>query len=295
MLLLIYFHRLRGSEIYITEPKNLLDHLKENHAELIKGLLDFSDEGFFTHYFSKELKTVNYIFYVDSPWARGYSELLMLSVIISEVDPDIQTYEKIFTRFIKKMQQRKDIYKAFYVNSLPADKRQDALNSYNFLKKQLEDIYKILSIRRVGTEGCLYSCSKIIQERAIFIPKDIINKINNLCHKHGKDNFFMVFRTRGDTVKIDLIPTDGEKIVKLMIIFGDQMTIKILQNISEIFSKYNKEVKLIFTSGICQEIDKCIYEVYIDVEESILEKVINEIYVIPGVIEIDIKFIILKK
>ena len=295
MLLLIYFDRLIGPKIILTEPKNLLDALGENYTDLIKGLLDSSEEGFFTHYFSQDLRTANYIFSLKSPVARGYSELLMISAIISEDEPDIQGYKESLTKFVKKIQQFPDIYKAFYINSISMDKKEEALKCYNYLKEQFNNLYKILSIKKIETEGCLYSFSKIKRENAILIPKEVINKINSLRAKGQYQNFFIVFRTRGDIMKIDMIPINKTKVIRLAIIFGEQMTITILQKISEIFSKYDKEVKLVFTSGICQEIDKCIYEVYVDIEEDILEKILKEISIIQGVLEIDVKIINLEE
>ncbi|MFX0070965.1 MAG: hypothetical protein ACFFAO_07740, partial [Candidatus Hermodarchaeota archaeon] len=103
------------------------------------------------------------------------------------------------------------------------------------------------------------------------------------------------FRTRGEAMKIDLIPVETDRIFNLVIIFGEQMTINVLQQISQIFSKFENEVSLVFTSGICQEVDKCLYEIYINTEMEKLNEILDEIYKISGIIEIDVKLIELKK
>ncbi|TFF95475.1 MAG: hypothetical protein EU544_02660 [Promethearchaeota archaeon] len=293
MLLLLYFDRIIGPKVLLQEPDNLVDDLGEDYLEQIKGLLDSSDLGFFTHYFSPELNTANYIFDLNSLWARGRAELIMVTAIISEDEPDIESYRRIMEKFVKKLQEYPNLFKAVYINRGTEEERQNIEENYEILKKEVTNLYKILSIKRIETEGHLYSFPKIREDRIIPLSGDILKRLEGLTNKDHKENVFIVFRTRGEAMKIDVLPIETEKVIRLAIIFGEQMTISILQKISEIITSYEEELQLIFTSGICQEIDRCVYEVYIDTEMPVLDKIIEEIYRIPGVLEIEVKLIAL--
>ena len=90
-------------------------------------------------------------------------------------------------------------------------------------------------------------------------------------------------------MKLDIIPVDTDKIFKLSIIFGEKMTMSVLHQVAQIFTNYGEEkASLIYTEGVCQELDKCIYEVYIDTDMDRLNLIIKDIYKISGIIEIDV-------
>ena len=59
MLLLCYFDRIIGPKVFLTEPKQLKEDLNMEYLKQIQSLLDSADLGFFTHFFSQELKTAN--------------------------------------------------------------------------------------------------------------------------------------------------------------------------------------------------------------------------------------------
>jgi hypothetical protein len=73
--------------------------------------------------------------------------------------------------------------------------------------------------------------------------------------------------------------------------FGEHMTVSVLQEISKVISKFEDDLKLIFTTGICREIDKCLYEVYLDINIDTLNSLIVDLYKIKGIIEIEVKLI----
>jgi hypothetical protein len=292
MLLLSYFDRILGPLIFLTNPQNLINELREDYKEQIKSLIDSENDGFFTHTFSPELKTANWIIKLDSKWARGRYELVMISIIISEEEPDFASYEKILEKFVDKVYKITDVFKAFYINNEPPQEKDEIQTKYALLKEELNNLYKILIIKKIETEGQLISFSKLKNNRYIELSGILINKLSDLTQK--KQNCFIVFRTRGETVKMDLIPVETDKIFNLVVIFGEQLNLNILQQISKVFTKYEHEITLIFTSGICQEADKCLYEVYITTDMEKLNILLEEIYRIPGIIEIDVKLIELK-
>ncbi|MHA1343100.1 MAG: hypothetical protein ACTSQG_03885 [Promethearchaeota archaeon] len=293
MLLLCYFDRIIGPKVFITYPSNLKEDLDAESLNQIMSLLDSADNGFFTHYFS-DLNTANFIFTIKSSWARGRQELIMITAIISEDEPDYTYYERFLTKFIKKIQKIPFIFKAFYLNAGPKDENDEILENYKILKEEIENLYKILSVKKIETEGQLITFENLKQKKKIDLSSDVIKKLESITEK--KKNCFLVFRARGDAMKINIItlPRETNKIIRITFIFGEQMTVTVLQEISEIFTRFEDKVSLIFTSGICQEVDKCIYEAYIDTDIDILNEMIEQAYKISGILEIEVKLIGLK-
>jgi hypothetical protein len=289
MILLFYFDRTLGPRLFLTAPSDLAENLEQKTVDQIKSLLDSGEESFFSHYFTNELKTANWIFKVESEWARGRAELLMISVIVPEEEPDFNYYEGLLSKFVEKIRNTPKIYKGLYFGSKIENEMQSIQNSYEIFKNEVGNLYKIISVKRVETEGTLLSLETLKQQRTITLSTHILNRFEEIAN--NSENCFIVFRTRGEATKIDIIPVDTQKIIRLAIIFGQQMTVRIVQQIGQIFSKYEDFVSLVFTSGICQEIDRCVYEVYIDPNMEKLNEIIEEIYKIEGVLSIEVKLL----
>lgn len=293
MILLFYFDRILGPKLFLTAPSDLIENLERKTSEQIKSLLDSGEEGFFSHYFTQELKTANWIFKINSEWARGRAELLMISVIVPEEEPDFTYYENLLSKFIETMKSTPEIFKGLYIDSNIENERKEIQKYYHIMKEELDNLYKIISVKIIETEGDLISLESLKKEKKINISTHMLNRIDKIAN--NSENCFIVFRTRGEATKIDIIPVDTDNIIRLAIIFGQQMTVRILQQISQIFSTYEDTVSLVFTSGICQEIDRCIYEVYIDPNMEKLNTIIEEIYKIEGVLSIEVKLLDIKK
>lgn len=290
MLVLTYFNRILGPRIFLTNPQNLINTLDEEYITQIKSLMESESTGFFTHNFSSEFKTANWTFNLNSRWARGRSESAMISLIVSEEEPDYPTYENILSKFVEKLNSIPELYKAFYLNSDTIDlKKEEVQNKFTLLKEELNNLYKILLIKKIETEGQLVSFSKLKENRYIGLSNDLIQKLSELTVK--KQHCFMVFRVRGEALKLDVIPVKTDEIFNLIIMFGEHMTVSVLQEISKILSKYEDNFKLVFTTGICREIDKCLYEIFLDTDSTTLNHLIEEFYKISGVIEIEVELI----
>jgi len=282
MLLLIYFDKIIGPKAVTSKPNNLIDNLKKETLNQIVSLLDTGDDGFFTHDFSPELRTANWIFRIPSGWARGSIELIMLTVIIQK-EVEIREYQLEMEKFIEQVKNVDEIYKAFYINNPPSVHKSEIQKKFKLLNTKLDKLYKILSLKSIETEGTLIRLKEFQKKKIVYVPEMMILNLGK--YTKNKKNLFIVHRVRGDSLKIDVIPVATKEIHKLEIIFGVQMTPVIMNQISEIFTKY--EISLIFTSGICQEEDKCIYEVYVEflnIDDLLLLK--NEIYKIEGIINI---------
>jgi len=284
MLILSYFDRRAGPMIYLTAPADLDRKPYEN----IKSLLDRDEQGFFTHSFSPDIKTANYIFSLDSEWARGRSEGVMISAICYEEEPDYERYERILSRFTDKLKLIPDMYKAFYNHVKMKEIDEDVGIHYLILKEELKNIDKILSLKKIETHGQVLSYSEINKKEKISIPSDISKQLGILAKK----NYFLVYRTRNQAMKVDMIPIDADEVFGLKIIFREAMNLPIIQNITQIISKHeNKGLSLIFTTGICQEGSRCIYELYVDTSKFILEQIMEDLAEIEGILQIDMQLI----
>ncbi|MFX1237525.1 MAG: hypothetical protein ACFFAS_00080 [Promethearchaeota archaeon] len=294
MLILSYFDVRMGPRVFLTVPSDLLykSGSASENIDNIKKLLDRDEEGFFIHTFSPKLKTANLIFNVFSKWARGRQESVMLSAICSEEEPDYSLYENMFISFKDKITDIPDIYKAFYIESTfeEEDKVNIQLN-YLILESELKKIDKALSIKPIETHGQLVKSSKVLFKKAISLPEGLIIQVS----KMAKKNYFIVYRTQGKVIKIDMIPVDAEEVFSLKIIFGEKMTLPIIKKISEILSQHDgKDFILVFTTGICQEGSRCIYEAYINTTKQVLDNIMNLLANIDGIMEIVLELINLK-
>ena len=125
---------------------NITEIQSQVFLENIPLLMDLHEIGFFTHEFD-EIKTINLIFSVPSPVARGKQEILMISIIIrNEEDADLRTYQEILEQFAIELREIKDVYKGFYKEDKPfkdshqiCTKIEDLLKSvyYSFPKETI--------------------------------------------------------------------------------------------------------------------------------------------------------------
>ena len=234
MLIIIYFNTKLGSEIILTAPESLLEALGEESVDQIKSLMYTGDEGFFIHNFSSNLKTANVIFRINSKWARGRSELILLSSIIPEEEPNYAFYENLLMDFVTSLHKYPEIYKAFYLDTVLAGERENVEYNLSLLKKELENLQKRLILKNIETQGSLLPLKKLFEKKTIELTDSFISNIREFKSFHK--NCFIVNRVSGDSIKIEIIPTDEEKLTKILIIFGEQMNINVLHQISKVFT-----------------------------------------------------------
>jgi hypothetical protein len=290
MILLIYFDKIIGPKAITSKPENLIENLKKENLYQIVSLLDTGDEGFFAHEFSPELRTANWIFRIPSDWARGSIELVMLTVIVQK-EIELKEYQLEMEKFIDEITLIDDLFKAFYINNPMPVHEAEIKAKFNVLNKKLDKLYKILSLKSIETEGTLTTLKDFKESKTISIPKMTLMNLEKISE--NKKDIFIVYRVRGDSLKIDAIPVTSREIFKLEIIFGVEMTPTIIKEISDVFSEY--EISLVFSSGICQEAERCIYEVYVELlNKNDLETLKKEIYEIEGILDIQIEILSVK-
>ena len=149
-----YFHRKIGPLIFYSYPKNSLD--KDLSVKIANIMDQQFNEGFFTHSF-ENLKSMNYYFEIQSDWARGNKEMLMVSTVLDQIIlPEIE--EKIADlciEFSGRLQSNEEIYTAFYINDLNyhENEKEIIVKNETLVKAWLNNLYwAIIEDTREKTE-----------------------------------------------------------------------------------------------------------------------------------------------
>lgn len=256
-LIFSYFHNIIGPDV-LYQTDNVKTYSDEEIQQILR-LLDTADEGFFTYNLPK-LKTANYYFTVSSPWARGRKEMLMISVIIQEQDPDLDYYENKLEEFVQVIKGIPDVFKSCYFRNPQDGEEEEITRLKSLLIAEVDQLADEFSLQRVRTWGMLVPFDQLENERKIEIPQNLFRDFVAITGGKAKNCFF-VHRKRADTIKIDMIPVTGDKVLKISIEFTE-MNPEILKQLTIILKDLNLPV--VFTSGICEDEDHCLYELYVD-------------------------------
>lgn len=111
LVLLSYFDPFYGPKVYLSLP---VDVSKEKEKEIVY-FINVPSENRFIETISMEdkQKIINLPFTIHSDWARGYKELLLISVIL-EKNYKSDLFENTIRTIIDKIQNTPKMYKAFY-------------------------------------------------------------------------------------------------------------------------------------------------------------------------------------
>ncbi|MFX1242273.1 MAG: hypothetical protein ACFFA7_13575, partial [Promethearchaeota archaeon] len=191
IIILSYFHTKIGPLIFYSYPKKQLD------KEIISRIYDIMDqpskEEFLIQSF-ENLKLLNYYFQINSEWARGLSEMLMLSLLTSQqISPEIEeTISNLCKKFSEKMQTSEDIFTGFHIKELDDydDNDKDRIRKSDFLiKSWVQELYwEVLEVvRKISEEEkitLLLDDRYIVEslERMSHEVKKICNEINSRKH-----------------------------------------------------------------------------------------------------------------
>jgi len=152
---LSYFHRKIGPLVFYSYPKSILD--KELSIKIANIMDQQFNEGFFTHSF-ENLKSMNYYFEIHSDWARGNSEMLMISIIIDQqIPPEVEEKISILcSEFSKRLQSNEEIFTAFYINELnnfDEKDQENVITNDSLIKAWVNNLYwTIIEETREKTE-----------------------------------------------------------------------------------------------------------------------------------------------
>ncbi|MFX0071000.1 MAG: hypothetical protein ACFFAO_07915 [Candidatus Hermodarchaeota archaeon] len=144
IVILSYFHVRIGPLIFFSCPKNpQLD--REISARIYEIMNQPDREEFFTQSF-ENLKLLNYYFQIPSNWARGGTELCMLTMLINQqISPEIEMIIKSSCKkFSEKMQSNEEIFTGFYINDLDEydDDKVRIKKNELLIKEWVEDLYR---------------------------------------------------------------------------------------------------------------------------------------------------------
>src|SRR5271157_2299878 len=255
-----YFHAKIGPDIAITEPEDLEETSQEDIMRVMKQM-DGASPGFFTMTVGS-LSAVNYYFTINSPWARGGFEMVMISGLVQEKEPDLRLYEQEFQNFERVLKEDPDIYQAFYFRDSDAPRAkissiQDKLASLRVQLAKVARVFKLMS----NTHATLLPWDRVRQEQKVELPGKTISDFEEIA-SNSAPNCFFVFRRAADAIKIDLLPVQADVILKVSVIFQGALTPEMINELLGTFATLH--VKAIFTSGLCVEEGQCVYEVYVD-------------------------------
>ncbi len=145
---LSFFKRKSGPVIYYYYPENSLKVTEK--ASLADTMISASNERYFIHQ-SSNLSSLNYYFEIQSDWARGNKEMLMISVILNtKITKSIEDIVLLICiDFESELTSIKDIYKALYdkdLNSFSDEEQSDIEKISRFLRTKIKELHKKIRI-----------------------------------------------------------------------------------------------------------------------------------------------------
>jgi len=177
IVILSYFHVKIGPSIFYSFPKAQLD--KELSDRIYEGMNQANKEEFFTQSFGN-LKLLNYYFQIHSDWARGNTEILMLSIMINQqISPEIEeNISSLCKKFSEKMQSNEDIFTGFYLKELNNFDKNDGekiIKNGLLIKEWVKDLYwETLEDTRKKSEE--RKITLLLDDRYIFESLELMSK-----------------------------------------------------------------------------------------------------------------------
>jgi hypothetical protein len=196
IVILTHFHTKVGPSVFYSFPKSQID------AEILERICDVMDqpnkEEFLTQSFDN-VRLLNYYFQIDSEWARGKKEMVMISIMINQqISPEIeQIISQLCKKFSESLQSSEEIFTGFHIKELDNFNESDRnviIQNDSLIKDQVQDLYwEILEDTRKKSEEV--KITLLLNDRYIFESleemsrelKTISREIS--LEKHGlKDN-----------------------------------------------------------------------------------------------------------
>jgi hypothetical protein len=143
IVLLSFFHRRIGPTIFYSYPQQKVG--EEISDRLYDVMTQQKGEEYFMHSF-EECKFLNYYFQIPSDWARGFREMIMISIIIyHQISPEIEeSIASLCKNFAEEMQSNEDIFTGFYINEISkynnADQERIKRNE-RLIKDGIKELY----------------------------------------------------------------------------------------------------------------------------------------------------------
>jgi hypothetical protein len=113
MIILYNFDSKMGVKVFYSYPKELLDI---NIINDIAKMMDISIKDGYTILITKDKYIYNFYFEIDSAWARGKREMLLLSIVFDKrisIEKEKRIVEECYI-FINNIKLKKNIFMGFY-------------------------------------------------------------------------------------------------------------------------------------------------------------------------------------
>ncbi len=262
-----------GPVQFIVVPANFNEAIVKKTTKLMDF---FQDEFFIQENPEDGVKSLNLVINVPSEWARGKTELTLLSIITTEETPAVEQYKRSMIEFKNTLLARPTAYMAFYkghrqqalLKSMEIDVEKvlpEIEESYRVLKEMAETLQDHVKIDAPITHAYVSNLSEV-SASGLQVPRSALNELRELARSKGGNALFAVFRKIGDMMKVDLIPS-SQQVIKVRVIV-DELTPEFIMRASQIIA-----LPLLFTTGICQErAGRCSYEAYFSVSSNIDEE-----------------------
>jgi hypothetical protein len=157
-------------------------------------------EGFFTHSF-KETITMNYYFEIQSDWARGNRDMLMVSIIFNQqTKPEIEEKIKdLCVNFSQRLKSNEEIYMAFHIsdiNNFEEAEQELIVKNNELVKIWVKELYwATVEVTREKTEE--ERLANLLNKRHVFRTVKKLKKgpiplewLRNWFHENFPDKHF---------------------------------------------------------------------------------------------------------
>ncbi len=206
---LSYFDANYGPKILL-QASELPEYIHIDHIPL---LMDFYSGDFFIHEFG-ELKTVNLIFTVHNPRARGKEEMFMISLVFLnentyQEEERLSSYKDVLNFFVDEFIKIKDVYKAFADKSHLTQESSEKFEKikeifYSFFQSipREKAVFKLRNSRifmyglpQAGKTTIIKSLqqtffSKVNLDKELSLRKLLLGNFSIITHNFSKKNVF---------------------------------------------------------------------------------------------------------
>ncbi|MFX1382099.1 MAG: hypothetical protein ACFFBP_06600 [Promethearchaeota archaeon] len=148
-VLLSYFSRRFGPTPFIIFPEQ---EISENEMRILaQNMAEATKKEFFVYLSNVIPSTLNYYFEINSEWARGNKEMLMITIMVNKpiiplMEEDIQ---EICVKFAEKVKNIEGAFKALYlkdINSFQEKDRSDIIKINENMQVNLKKFYNEISV-----------------------------------------------------------------------------------------------------------------------------------------------------